>query len=353
MWEFTGASRVAESRSHFAHAICGIHERSVKSIFSIGDLLSAAKATLLHGEYTRMVREDLPFSPRMALNYRHVAEKTILRKKKHVSALPPSIGTLMHLARLEDKVLSEAFEKGTITPNLVREDVKNLMKVDDELLGLVPVTCDSNVKVLTGDMSLLQNWVEDESADLIFTDPPYGGRYLELYGRLSALARAKLKPGSLCLCYIGKYHLPEAVRLLTKDLEYHWMASFNFTRHRTVHPRRMHSCWRPILILKKPGDPPSSTQWSEDLAPQGKRDKTYHEWQQSVDTATYYIRRLTLPGQLVIDPFAGSGTTGVACASLGRHFVGTEIDEETARIARHRIFTTHVGTDEAASLSGG
>jgi site-specific DNA-methyltransferase (adenine-specific) len=43
------------------------------------------------------------------------------------------------------------------------------------------------------------------------------------------------------------------------------------------------------------------------------------------------------PGELVLDPFMGSGTTGVACANLGRRFVGVEIDRGYFDIACGRI----------------
>lgn len=43
------------------------------------------------------------------------------------------------------------------------------------------------------------------------------------------------------------------------------------------------------------------------------------------------------PGDLVLDPFAGSGTTGVACNMLGRHFVGWELSEEMYAIASRRL----------------
>lgn len=39
----------------------------------------------------------------------------------------------------------------------------------------------------------------------------------------------------------------------------------------------------------------------------------------------------------VLDPFMGSGTTGVACAQLGAGFVGTEMDEDYYQIAAHRV----------------
>ena len=42
-------------------------------------------------------------------------------------------------------------------------------------------------------------------------------------------------------------------------------------------------------------------------------------------------------GDLVCDPFMGSGTTGVACAKQGRRFIGIEIDERYFEIACRRI----------------
>jgi len=42
-------------------------------------------------------------------------------------------------------------------------------------------------------------------------------------------------------------------------------------------------------------------------------------------------------GETVLDPFAGSGTTGVACAMTGRRFIGIEIDEGYCAIAKRRI----------------
>ena len=42
-------------------------------------------------------------------------------------------------------------------------------------------------------------------------------------------------------------------------------------------------------------------------------------------------------GCLVLDPFCGSGTTGVACIKTGRRFIGIEIDPVYADIARRRI----------------
>jgi site-specific DNA-methyltransferase (adenine-specific) len=58
------------------------------------------------------------------------------------------------------------------------------------------------------------------------------------------------------------------------------------------------------------------------------------------------VRDFTDPGDLVIDPFAGSGTTGVAAIRLGRRFIGWEKDPKYYEIARKRL----EGTREQLSL---
>lgn len=45
----------------------------------------------------------------------------------------------------------------------------------------------------------------------------------------------------------------------------------------------------------------------------------------------------TNPGDTVLDPFMGSGTTGVACVQTGRNFIGCEIDPTYFAIAEKRI----------------
>ena len=42
-------------------------------------------------------------------------------------------------------------------------------------------------------------------------------------------------------------------------------------------------------------------------------------------------------GDVVLDPFMGAGSTGIACKNLGRDFIGMEIDEKYFKIAEERI----------------
>ena len=45
-------------------------------------------------------------------------------------------------------------------------------------------------------------------------------------------------------------------------------------------------------------------------------------------------------GEVVLDPFMGIGSTGIACKNLGRRFIGIELDQEYYKIAKVRIDRT-------------
>jgi site-specific DNA-methyltransferase (adenine-specific) len=49
------------------------------------------------------------------------------------------------------------------------------------------------------------------------------------------------------------------------------------------------------------------------------------------------LGRLALPGALVADPFAGSGSFAIACREVGLKYVGTEEDKITCKIAQDRL----------------
>ncbi|MGZ3299342.1 MAG: DNA-methyltransferase [Isosphaeraceae bacterium] len=62
-----------------------------------------------------------------------------------------------------------------------------------------------------------------------------------------------------------------------------------------------------------------------------------------------WLVRLACPaGGLVLDPFAGSGTTGIACQRLGRSFIGIEISEDYFKIAKQRIKAEQKSADASA-----
>lgn len=74
-------------------------------------------------------------------------------------------------------------------------------------------------------------------------------------------------------------------------------------------------------------------------------EKTAHPCQFPVGLVSRLVRALTNRGDVVFDPFAGSGTTAVAALSEGRRFVGTELSPVYVQIARERIDRTLAGTE--------
>jgi site-specific DNA-methyltransferase (adenine-specific) len=55
------------------------------------------------------------------------------------------------------------------------------------------------------------------------------------------------------------------------------------------------------------------------------------------EVADVLIRQSSAPGNLVIDPFMGSGSVGIAAARLGRRFLGNDLNPAAVRIAAHRL----------------
>ena len=51
----------------------------------------------------------------------------------------------------------------------------------------------------------------------------------------------------------------------------------------------------------------------------------------------FFIRMLTDPEDLILDPFAGSNTTGMVAEGLGRHWIGVELSEEYLQASKFRF----------------
>jgi len=89
-------------------------------------------------------------------------------------------------------------------------------------------------------------------------------------------------------------------------------------------------------------DPKSqiSSVWRIPAVPRREKLHGYHPTQKPLRLVRRALVASTREGELVFDPFCGSGTTGVAAKELGRFFVGAELEEEFARLAGRRIRAT-------------
>ena len=69
-----------------------------------------------------------------------------------------------------------------------------------------------------------------------------------------------------------------------------------------------------------------------------KKDKgRLHPTQKPVELLKYLIRTYTNDGETILDNCMGSGSTGVACVSTNRNFIGIELEENYFKTAKERI----------------
>jgi DNA modification methylase len=76
----------------------------------------------------------------------------------------------------------------------------------------------------------------------------------------------------------------------------------------------------------------------------------HHPNEKPLPLVGHFITLHTLPGQLVVDPFMGGGTTGVSALQHGRKFIGMELDPAHFDTARRRIEDAYKRPDMFASI---
>ncbi len=86
-----------------------------------------------------------------------------------------------------------------------------------------------------------------------------------------------------------------------------------------------------------------SSVWHIPAVPMREKSHGYHPTQKPLRLLRLAVLASSVEGDLVFDPFSGSGTTGVAAKELGRFFVGVEMEEEYAELAERRIGTAERG----------
>ena len=81
--------------------------------------------------------------------------------------------------------------------------------------------------------------------------------------------------------------------------------------------------------------------WTGSLTRASEKKEGKHPTQKPEYLLERIICASTKEGMLVLDPFCGSGTTGVAARKLGRKFIGLEMQEDYIKISRRRLEKTN------------
>jgi hypothetical protein len=194
----------------------------------------------------------------------------------------------------------------------------------------------SQIKLYNCDFREIGKRIKDNSADLIFTDPPFGQEFLALWDDLGAFAARVLKPGALLVTYVGQAYLGQVIADLSQHLSYVWcLAVVHAHRQSRIHHKRVINAWKPLLVFGKGTSRFPVTAW--DVFQGTGVDKKHHDWEQGLDEAVHFLEALVPVGSLVVDPCMGSGTCGVAALHNGMMFKGCEIDPDTFQQAQRRI----------------
>jgi DNA modification methylase len=190
--------------------------------------------------------------------------------------------------------------------------------------------------IYVGDFRRVSSRLDDNSVRLIYTDPPYAKSHLELFGDLGAFAARVLEPGGHLLCHCGTRWLPDVLDNLRRHLRYHWTCAVIHTgRDALVRHQGVGCSFKPVLWFIKMKRNKSDPILRDSVI--SSPEKGLHPWQQSVEEAHHFIRRLSGPGDLVADPFCGTGTTLIAAKKLGRRWFGCDIDRDCVLTARRRV----------------
>ena len=217
------------------------------------------------------------------------------------------------------------------------------------------------INLMLGDCLERMKEIPDGSVDLILTDPPYlmtkqgkscrpnymkSGMSDNLFeGKLPnttewmKLCYEKLKEDSHFYVFTNTNSLQDFLNTATKQ---------GFKLHNVISmikdtkmPNRWYLKYTEIVLFFRKGNAvPINDMTSRDyefvIMPTQKNGKV-HISQKPLEFVEKLIMNSSKKGQLILDPFMGSGTTGVACVNTNRNFIGIEMDENYFNIETKRI----------------
>ena len=218
---------------------------------------------------------------------------------------------------------------------------------------------DNNIRLIHGNCSdNLEKVIAEVENPIIVTDPPFNIKYHynEYEDDMPEDEYYKWLSGIFSLAPSVVIHYPESLYKLAfkmnriPDEIVSWVYPSNMNRqHRDIaffgvlpdfkkvrQPYREDSAKTRRLLAQGTGGAKIYDWWEVNQVKNVSKEKTGHPCQMPIEV----MRRLVgiLPDNAtIIDPFMGSGTTGVACKMFNKKFVGIEMNDEYFNIAKGRI----------------
>lgn len=233
------------------------------------------------------------------------------------------------------------------------------------------------IDLYNGDCLEILKTIKDKSVDLIVTDPPYqidntkaGGK--SDFARSFQKVNDQLEHHNLTNGF-NKNILDEFVRVVKNINIYIWCNKKQIPMYIDYFVNKHKSSFDIIIWNKKNAVPTFNNKYLTDkeyclyfrkggycnpkkyekaktvyYQPINAKDKKLfnHPTIKPFNIIKTIIENSSREGDVVLDPFMGSGTTGAACAELGRSFIGVELDQKYFYIAKNRIEGKNGGEHE-------
>lgn len=205
------------------------------------------------------------------------------------------------------------------------------------------IHCGNCIDVLAG--------LPRHSVDLVITDPPYLARYRDRSGRTVAndndagdwLTPAfteihrVLKRDALCVSFYG-WHRIDVFMAAWRAAGFRPVGHIVWTKGYSSNRRFLAYRHEQAYLLAK-GDPALPAKPVPDVLPWTYSGNRSHPTEKAPEIFMPLIESLSKPGDVILDPFAGSGSTLVAALQLGRRTIGVELDANHAARANTRLRT--------------
>ena len=204
--------------------------------------------------------------------------------------------------------------------------------------------------ILQGDCVEVMRQFRSCSVDFVLTDPPYLAHYCSRDGRTVANDSdgAWLKPAfaeifrvlrrdSFCVSFYG-WHQADKFLAAWREAGFRLAGHLTFTKRYPSAERFLQYHHENAYLLAK-GNPPQPTQRIPDVLEWKYSGNKLHPTQKPLCVLTPLIQCFSHPGDFVLDPFCGSGSTLLAAKIQGRRFVGIELDPAYCAITCDRLQT--------------
>lgn len=195
--------------------------------------------------------------------------------------------------------------------------------------------------IYTGDAMELAGYLQAESVDMVFCDPVY--EIVEQYTWLVEQAQWLLKPDSALLAFCGGKNVARTQVAVENVGALDWVWNLRYTVNAKGARLRRYNLftWTTDVFWFAKGKGYPHRSIPDTFISSGGVDGRY-KWNKNEAVYTYWLTAFTRPGDVIWDPFCGSGTLAVACKKTGRRYIGFEIEPGVAEKARKRVAQTAV-----------